>query len=129
MPLAVIGVFTPVHMFYKSTEGEHLLGVPFFLIMFGRVMKHIAIDQYSPTHTQTPRHANVDTTPPRTTARLHTEKHAHKHELHAHVNKQTHLHEELCLLAHFPGYEMISIPLTSVFLPCTPPLYAIGAVG
>lgn len=44
-------------------------------------------------------------------------------------NTQTHLHEGLCLLAHFPGYEMISIPLTTVFLPCIPPLYAIGAAG
>ena len=57
MPLAVIEVFTPVHMFYKSAEGEHLLSVPFFLIMLGRVMEHIEIDQYSHTH------ANVDTGP------------------------------------------------------------------
>lgn len=54
LPLGVIEVFTPVHMFYKSAVGEHLLSVPFFLIMPGRVIEHIAIDQYSPSHTHTP---------------------------------------------------------------------------
>lgn len=68
MPLIVIEVFTPVHMFYKSAEGEHLLSVPFFLITLGRVMEHIAIDQYAPSHTHAKTHklANVDTTKLRT---------------------------------------------------------------
>lgn len=66
MPLAVIEVFTSVHMFYKSAEGEHLLSVSFFLIMLGRVMEHIEIDQYSPSHTQRQKLANVHTAPPRT---------------------------------------------------------------
>lgn len=65
----MIEVFTPVHMFYKSAEGEHLLSVPFFLIMLGRVMEHIAIDQYS---LKTHKFANVDATPP-------FRRNAHKH--------------------------------------------------
>lgn len=51
LPPGVIEVFTPVHMFYKSSLGEHLLSVPFFLITLGRVIEHTAIDQYSPSHT------------------------------------------------------------------------------
>lgn len=57
----MIEVFTPVHMFYKSAEGEHLLSVPFFLIMLGRVMEHMEIDQYSPVHTHTHRHTQAQT--------------------------------------------------------------------
>ena len=67
----MIVVFTSVHMFYKSTEGEHLLSVPFFLIMLGRVMEHTAIDQYSHSP-KTHKLANVDATPPHL-------KNAHKH--------------------------------------------------
>lgn len=56
--LKVIEVFTPVHMFCMSAEGEDLLTVPFFLIMLGRVIEHIAIDQYSHLHTHT--HTSTD---------------------------------------------------------------------
>lgn len=72
LPLGVIEVFTPVHMFYKSAVGEHLLSVPFFLIMPGRVIEHIAIDQYSPSHTHQTGHSgsnNVDATPSHSYAR------------------------------------------------------------
>lgn len=51
LPPGVIEVFTAMHMFYKSVAGEHLLSVPFFLIRLGRVIEHIAIDQYSPQDT------------------------------------------------------------------------------
>lgn len=131
LPLGVIEVFTPVHMFYKSAVGEHLLSVPFFLIMPGRVIEHIAIDQYSPSHTHT--HTKQDTQAqtmwmPHLPTAMHAGMHVNINK-HAQINAQAHLHKGLCLFAHFPGYEMITIPLTTVFLPCTNPLYAIGAMG
>lgn len=123
----MIEVFIPVHMFHMSAEGEDLLTVPFFIIMPGRVMEHIAIDQYSHLHThtlpQTQRLANLDN------AQLDTVEQPHVNaDKRAHINMQT--HERLCLLAHFPGYEMISIPLMAV-LSCLyiRTLYVIGAAG
>lgn len=116
----MIEVFTPAHMFYKSAEGEHLLSAPFFLIMLGRVMEHIAIDQYSPSDT----HARFTKTPQNAYTQTHV-------GINTRINthSDTHLHMRWRLLAHFPGCEMISMSLTAVSLPRTPPHRDIGAVG